>query len=150
MNGSANRSWFARRTVVWTLSCGGASLLVAALMAASPRGTETDRGGAVPYTPTRGEWLCLVLNSRQALINSETVRGGLTVHYLHDKSQPDAIRIKVLFGEGTTPEQVHRYAAQAEEQALAVAKRHGWQDWLKTNLDEQKVTERSAADTLMR
>ena len=150
MNSSASRSWFARRTVVWILSCGAGSLLVAALLAAAPRVTELDGGGASPYTPTKGEWLCLFLNSRQALMNSETARGGLTVHYLYDKSRPDAIRIKVLFGEGTTQDQVHHYAARAEQHAFEVAKCHGWENWLKTDLDEQKVTDRSAADTLIR
>ena len=150
MNGLARRSWFARRTVVWILSCGAASLFVAAMMAASPRGSDTDRGGASPYTPTKGEWLCLFLNSRQALLNSESARGGLTVHYLYDQSQPDAIRIKVLFADGTNPEQVHRFAARAEKEAVEAAKCRGWQHWLKTEIDEEKVTERSTSDALLR
>ena len=150
MNSSAQRSWFARRTVVWIVSGGAASLLVAALMAAAPRVTDLDGGGASPYTPTKGEWLCLFLKSRQALLNSEMAPSGLAVHYLYDKSRPDAIRIKVLFGEGTSQEQARRYAAQAEEHAIEAAKCHGWQNWLKTELDEQKVTNRATTDTLIR
>ncbi len=43
MNASASRSWFAWRTVVWIVSCGAASLLVATLIAAPQRGMDTDR-----------------------------------------------------------------------------------------------------------
>lgn len=150
MNKSASRPWFARRTVVWMLSCGAASLLVATLVAAAPRGTDADRGGASPYTPTKGEWLCLFLNSRQALRNSEVARGGLAVHYLYDLSKPDVLRIKVLFDEGTTEEQAQRDAARAAEDAIEIAKVHGWQNWLKIEREERKVTERLTSDTLIR
>jgi len=150
MNRSAVRSRFARPKVVWILSCGAASLLAATLLGAAQRGTDSDRGGASPYTPTKGEWLCLLLNSRQALMNSELARGGFAVHYLYDKSRPDAIRIKVLFGDGTSREHVHRYALQAEGDAIEAAKVHGWQNWLKIEVDEQKVTDRFASDTLIR
>ena len=72
------------------------------------------------------------------------------MHYLYDKSRPDAIRIKVLFGDGTNREYLHRFAAQAEGDVIEAAKCHGWQDWLKIEIDEQKVTDRFASDTLIR
>jgi hypothetical protein len=150
MNASASRSWFARRTVVWIVACGAASLLVATLVAASPRGTDTERGGASPYTPTKGEWLCLYLNSRQALVNSQRTMGGVAVHYLYDLSNPDTVRIKVLFGDGISEEQVHRCAARAEHHATEVAKAHGWLDWLKIERDERKVTDMFASDASIR
>ena len=83
MNGSSSRLWFTRRTVVWILFCGAVSLLAATLPAASQRGADADRGGEAPYTPTKGEWLCVLLNSRQALMNSERVPRGVNVHYLY-------------------------------------------------------------------
>lgn len=149
MNASASRLWFARRTVVWILACGAASFLAAMLVAASPRGTDTERGGASPYTPTKGEWLCLLLNSRQALVNRQRVTGGVVVRYLYDASKPDTMRIKVLFGEGTSEEQVHRYAARAEHHAIEAAKVHGWQSWLKLEHEQRKVTDMFASDTLL-
>ncbi len=147
MNGSPSHSWFGWRTVVWIFSCGATSLLVATLVAASPRGTDTDRGGASPYTPTKGEWLCVFLNSRQALVNSQRVTGGVAVQYLYDVSRPDTIRIKVLFGEGSSEVQVHRCTARAEHHAIEVAKAHGWLDWLKIEREERKVTDMFASDT---
>ncbi len=147
MNASANRSRFAWRTVVWIVSCGAASLFVATLLAASQTGSDKDRRGASPYTPTKGEWLCLLLNSRQALANSQRVTGGVAVHYLYDASKPDTIRVKVLFGEGTSDEQVRRCAARAEHHATEAAKAHGWLDWLKIEHEERKVTDMFAADT---
>jgi len=156
MNALAVRSWFTRQKVVWMLSCGAAallvamSLLVATLVAASQSGPDKLRGGASSYTPTKGEWLCLFLNSRQALINSQRAIGGVAVHYLYDLSKPDTIQIKVLFGEGTSEEQVHRSAARAEYHATEAAKVHGWQDWLKIEREERKVTDMFASDALIR
>jgi hypothetical protein len=123
---------------------------VATLVAAPQRETGTDRGGASPYTPTKGEWLCLLLNSRQALVNSQRVTGGATVHYFYDVSKPDTIRIKVLFGEGSSEEQVHRCTARAEHHAIEAAKAHGWLDWLKIEREEQKVGDMFASDAFTR
>jgi len=120
---------------------------VATLAAAPQRGTDTQRGGASPYTPTKGEWLCLLLNSRQALVNSQRTTGVVAVHYLYDVSKPDTIRIKVQFGEGVSEEQVHRFVARAEHHATEAAKAHGWLDWLKIEHEEQKVADMFASDT---
>jgi hypothetical protein len=150
MNASASRSWFAWRTVVWIISCSAASLLVATLVAASQRGTDTQHGGASPYTPTKGEWLCLFLNSRQALANSERASRGVDVHYLYDLSKPNVLRIRLLYADGTGKEQVHICSARAEQHATEVAKLYGWQNWLKIEYDEQKVTWLSPSDALIR
>jgi hypothetical protein len=119
-------------------------------MAASRPGNETDRGGASPYTPTRGEWLCVFLNSRQALINSERVPNAVAAHYLYDLSNPDTVRIEVLPTEGVSEEQVQRRAAQAKYEVSEAAKVYGWQNWLKVELDERKVTDRLSEDALTR
>jgi hypothetical protein len=117
MSASVIPSWIARRRAVWILFC-GAAILVATAVAASQHETGSDRGGATSYTPTRGEWLCLVLNSR---------------------------------GEGTTSdEQLHLCAARAEQHAAEVAKVYGWQDWLKIEHRERKVTDMFASDELIR
>ena len=150
MNGTTSRPWFARRTVFWILSCGDASLLAATLVAAAGAKSDADRGGAEPYTPTKAEWLCVLLNSRQALINSERAQGGIAVHYLHDLAKPDVIRIQLFNAEGTGADQVHHRAERAKQQAMEAAKHRGWQNWLKIEVDEQKLTERFTADALIR
>ena len=107
MNALTTESWFVRRGVIWILSCGAASLLAATLVAASQRESGTDRRSAAPYTPTRGEWLCLLLNSRQALVDSQRrASGGVSVHFVYDPSKPDTIRIESLFEDGVSEEQV--------------------------------------------
>jgi len=150
MNASASRSWFAWRTVIWIVSCGAASFLVATLMAAPQRAADTERGGASPYTPTQGEWLCLFLNSRQALMNSERPPRGVDVHYLYDLSKPNVLRIELLYVEGTGKEQVHICAARAEQHATEAAKVYGWQNWLKIEFEERTITYLSRSDALIR
>jgi len=131
------------------VSGGAALLLVATLLAASPLGTNTDRGGASPYTPTKGEWLCVLLNSRQALINSERAPRGVDVHYLYDLSKPDVLRIRLLYVGGTSKDQVHICAAKAEHHATEAAKVYGWQNWLKIEFEEATITYLSHSDALI-
>ena len=69
---------------------------------------------------------------------------------LYDLSKPDTLRIQVLRDEGTREEQVRRCVAQAEHEATETAKVHGWQNWLKIEREERKVTDRFAADALIR
>ena len=150
MNATASKSWFAWRTILWILSCGAATLLAATLVAASQRGTETDHGGASLYTPSKGEWLCVLLNSRQALINSERAPRGVNVHYVYDLSKPDVLRIRLLYVEGTGKDQVHICAVRAEQHAIEAAKVYGWQNWLKIEFEERTVTYLSHSDSLIR
>ncbi len=136
-----SRTKFDWRWAIWLLSCGAMTLFVATAVTASQRdGNFLDRSGAAPYTPTRGEWLCVLLNARQSLANSEQMRRGSVVHYLYDRSKPDVILVQVLADEGATKEQIHRRAAHAEIQAREAAKIYGWQDWLQVEHDEQKLT----------
>jgi hypothetical protein len=146
----ASWSRFPWRTAGWILSSAAATVVVATLMAASGPGNETDRGGASPYSPTRGEWLCVVLNSRQALFNSERVSNAVAVRYLYDLSRPDTVRIEVLTIDGASEEQLQRRAAQAKNEATEAAKVYGWQNWLKVELDERKVTDRLSEGALIR
>lgn len=55
-----------------------------------------------------------------------------------------------MFGEGTSAEQVHRFAARAEDHATEAAKAHDWLEWLKIEREEQKVTDMFAPDALTR
>jgi hypothetical protein len=147
MNVSASPSRLPGKIAVWFACCGAASLLLATLVGASQPGTDSERGGASPYTPTKGEWLCLLLNSRQALANSQRVTGVVAARYVYDSSKPNTIRIEVLFGEGTSREQVQRCRVRAEHRAVEAAKAHGWQDWVKIEHEERKVTDMFASET---
>jgi hypothetical protein len=150
MNTSASWLRFAWRAAEWILVCSAASLLVVTLVAASESGTAADHEGASPYTPRKGEWLCLFLNSRQALVNSELARSGIGVNYFYDLSKPDSIQIEVLYCQGTRDEQVQRWEALAKRRATEAAKIHGWQNWLKIEFTKQKVVGIDASDVLIR
>jgi hypothetical protein len=56
--------------------------------------------------------------------------------------KPDTIRIQVIPFQGISEEQFQRRAAQAEV--------YGWQNWLKVELDERKVTDRLSEHALIR
>jgi hypothetical protein len=150
MNTSAIWSWFARRKAVCILSCGIALLLAATLVSASQNGIHKDRGGDSPYTPTKGEWLCLFLNSRRALVNSERSLAGIAVHYMYDRSKPDTLKIQVLYVDGVGEEQVHRCSDRAERHVTEAAGIYGWQDWLQIEHEERKVTDIYTSDPLLR
>lgn len=150
MNRSAIQSWLVSRATMRSLLWIATPLLLATFVAASQSGSDADRGGASPYSPTRGEWLCLVLNARQALANSERASSGVVVHYLYDKSKPDTIRIKLLYGDGISESQVHCRASRADRQATEAAETHGWQGWLKIEHEEKKVADLFISEALMR
>ncbi len=92
----------------------------------------------------------MFLNSRQALINSERVPDAVAVRYFYDLSKPNTVRIEELPAEGVSEEQLQRRAAQAEYEVAEAAKVYGWQNWVKVELDEWKVTDRPTEDALIR
>lgn len=100
--------------------------------------------------PTRGEWLCVVLNTRQALANSEHMPREDVVHFLYDRSQPDVLMVQVLAAQGMNRNEVRRCEARAEHQAAELAKTYGWQGWLKIKHNEQQLTEASTLKGLIR
>jgi hypothetical protein len=150
MNAARIHYRFDRRKTVWILSCGAATLFAAAVVAAAQRSGEADRGGATLYTPTRGEWLCILLNSRHALANSEQIPRELVVHYSYDRSKPNVIGVNVLLTDRVSDkEQVRRCTVRAEEHAIATAKIYGWQDWLKVEHRAKVYTDDSATGSLI-
>ena len=122
MNATTSRSWLAWRFLGRLLLGTAALFLLATVLAASQQSKDHSRsGGGSPYTPTKGEWLCLLLNARQALLNSERTGAGVAPHYLYDRSNPDTIRVQVAFGEGVDPHQVRLCENRAEQQVLEAA-----------------------------
>lgn len=147
MNALTSRNLSYRSKLVWFLSCGTMCLLITAVVAAAQRGGSS--GGAEPYSPTRGEWLCVLLNARQALSNSEQVPHATLVHYFYDRSTPNVIFLKVLADKSSDKAVVRRILARAKEHAIATAKIYGWQDWLQVEQTDQEFTEDSAAASLI-
>src|SRR6516225_8404342 len=119
MNALRSRHRSYRAMVVWFLSCGAMSVFVTAVFAAAQCGGS---GGAGPYSPTRGEWLCVLLNARQALANSEQIPHEMLVHFFYDRSTPNVVYVKVLADKTSDKAVVRRYLARAKERAIATAK----------------------------
>jgi hypothetical protein len=107
-------------------------LVLVVLTVAGPlSGGDVDKGGAVPYTPTQGEWLCLLLNTQEALFSSEQQPDDVAVRYVYERSQPNKIKIVLLYTANTNALELRRQVQTAQQQALDVAKTRGWDKWLK-------------------
>jgi hypothetical protein len=125
------------RRVFW----GTILVLALAAVVTSVTGGEPDRGGRVPYTPTQGEWLCMNLNMDQALADSEAIAtSGVYVRYVYDKSNPDTIQITLVYGPSGTNSELQARAAAAEKHVHDVARLHGWEQWVKVEFKEEKIS----------
>jgi hypothetical protein len=114
-------------------------VLVVASLATAMSGSEADREGAAPYTPTRGEWLCLVLNTQRALVNSEQEPLDVHVRYLYDRAKPNTIQVELLFRPDLPEVELRRRAEEAQRHAKEAAKTHGWDGWLKIEFKETQL-----------
>ena len=150
MNSAASRIGPKRRTAAWVLGSVAATFLVAMLTAASNSTNDKDREGAAPYTPSKGEWLCMVLNSRQALVNSQRIPAGADAEYLYDSSKPNTITVRLIFNENTSEAQLRRCADRARRHVTEAAKVHGWEGWLTIDIDRRKVNFEKPTDDLIR
>lgn len=113
-------------------------------------GSDSDRGGDAPYTPTRGEWLCLVLNTQRALVNSEQEPLSMHVRYLYDRSKPNTIQIELLFGADIPRVEIRRRAEDAERGVREAARIHGWDRWLAIDFKETQLTGSASWENLYR
>lgn len=116
--------------------------LVTAVMAvAGPlSGSDIDNGGATRYAPTQGEWLCLQLNTQEALFSSEQQPDDVAVRYVYERSQPNKIQIVLLYTTNANALEVRRQTQTAQRQAMDVAKARGWDKWLKLEVVASQVT----------
>ena len=131
------------RAVLPLFSWYGAMLLAAALGGSLP--AEEPSGGLAPYTPTRGEWLCLSLNVEQALADSEQIATSpVQVRFAYDRAQPDTIQIRLIVGPGATLPELQRRAAGAEQLARQVAQLRGWDSWMNLERKEIRISEAPA------
>lgn len=128
----------------------GVFVLITALVAPALSGGDTNQGGAAPYTPTQGEWLCLVLNTQRALVNSEQQPLDMQVRYLYNRTRPNTIQIELLFGENVPRVEVQRRAEDAQLRALDAAKVYGWDKWLKLDFKETHLSDAPGWENLYR
>lgn len=139
MNQPANPSHSTSRALVkrwpWAL---GLTLVVLAL-AGPLAGSDVQNGGAAPYAPTQGEWLCLLLNTQEALFASERQPDEVAVRYLYDRSQPNKIQIALVYGPQVNALEVRRQAKAAEQHATDLAKARGCDQWLKLEVTRTQM-----------
>lgn len=110
-----------------------AAVALAAMFAVLMGADETERGDS-PYTPTKGEWLCLNLNLGETF--AETFRSAVVVRYAYDPAKPDTIEIRVSYAPHLlSPEAVRLAIARAKNNARQAAERKGWDSWLKIEVN---------------
>jgi hypothetical protein len=141
---------FLTPTAVRLILAGGLLLVLVMAIAFPLSGDEPDSGGAARYTPTKGEWLCLFLNVRQALVNSEQIPTETAVRYLYDHSRPNTIRVEVLCSETTPKEFVRHRATEAEREVQSAAQAYNWHKWLKIETTQRQVANLPASELLLR
>jgi hypothetical protein len=124
-------------------------LAVAMLALAGPlSGGDVNQGGAASYTPTQGEWLCLMLNTQEALFASEQQPDGVAVRYVYDRSQPNKVQIVILYSANVSAREVERQIKAAEQNTFEVAKLRGWDSWLKIEVTKTALTGRPTSQIL--
>jgi hypothetical protein len=114
--------------------------VVAAALASIAMGADSKSGGAAPYSPTQGEWLCMLLNMDEAAADEMQFPQGVGIRYRYDHDQPDTIEIDVLYNVNVGAAERQNRAKHAERQARELAKLRGWDGWLKLEVKEAKVT----------
>jgi hypothetical protein len=122
--------------------------IVAAALVSLALGADTDSGGGTRYTPTQGEWLCMLLNMDEAAADEMQFPTGAGIRYRYDHERPDTIEIELLYSANIGAPERRNRAKYAEQTAKEVAKLKGWDGWLKLKLTEKKITDRPGAKPL--
>ena len=85
--------------------------------------------GQQPYTPTRAQWLSVVLNSTN-IISNPVSHKGISVVFASD-SKRDTIKIILNHPKELSQDMVDTLIAHQKSRVLAAANFHGWDSWLK-------------------
>jgi hypothetical protein len=134
----------------WAVAAIVAAVLGSIALAADPdpnSDADSDSGGAL-YTPTRAEWLCVLLNMDEAVSAEMQWAMGAGVRFRYDHTRPDTVEIEVLYNANVGANERRNRAEHAERQARELAKIKGWDGWLKTKLTETKITRRPGVKPL--
>jgi hypothetical protein len=122
--------------------------IVAAALVTIALGADSDSGGGAAYTPTQGEWLCVLLNMDEASSSDLQFPQGAGVRFRYDHTQPDTILIEVLYNPNVGAAERRNRAQHADQQAREMAKLKGWDGWLKIEHKEIKITGRPGVKLL--
>ena len=93
--------------------------------------------GQQPYTPTRAQWLAVILNSTN-ILSSPIPHGGFSVKYVPDSTR-DTIKIIFQHPKDLSQETVDGLIAQQKNLVLKAAKVHGWDSWLKIEVHVEEA-----------
>ena len=93
--------------------------------------------GQQPYTPTRAQWLSVILNSTN-IISNPIPHKGISVVYVPD-SKRDTIKIIFEHPKELSQDTIDTLIAQQKDLVLDAAKLYGWDSWLKIEVHVEVV-----------
>jgi hypothetical protein len=127
-----------------------AAFAVAAAEARSGAEQEAGVDGGAPYTPTKAEWLCVLLNVDRAVTDgSQFASSGIVARFRCDHTRPDTIQVELIYPPRAPKRAVRYRARQAEQEARKMAALKGWDGWLKTVLVETEIPSRPGVEPLV-
>lgn len=88
------------------------------------------------YTPTRLEWLAVMLNT---LFQSDNLSSdGFTLYYI-GSNDGETIRIVVRYNANVSESFMDQKIQAAKEAISSYAKGYGWESWIKTEVDIEEL-----------
>ena len=88
------------------------------------------------YTPTRLEWLAVMLNTLFQYDNLSS--DGFALYYI-GLNDGETIRIVVRYNANVNENLMDQKILVAKEAILRYAKVYGWESWIKTEVDIEEV-----------
>ena len=90
--------------------------------------------GFEDYTPSRLEWLAMVLNSLHPYINISLSNKQISAVFL-PKDDGKTLVLMVRYPEGTDSKIIEKYIRIAENYVNDLAKIHKWDSWIEIEVD---------------
>ena len=84
--------------------------------------------GMQPYTPTRLEWLVVVLNSRHRT-------EGTDYRLFYNAQNPDTVKYVIFYTKDLTAEKLIEAEKLGEAYIKGTAQSFGWENWVKAEKD---------------
>ena len=89
--------------------------------------------GQQPYTPTRVQWLAVILNSTN-IISNPVPHKGLSVVYVSDPKR-DTIKIILQHPKNLSREKVDKLIEKQKSLVIKTSESYGWNSWLKIEVE---------------
>ena len=90
------------------------------------------------YTPTRLEWLAVMLNT---LFQHDNLSSDGFMLYYRDLADGETIQIVVRYYANVNRQFMEGRIQVGKEAISRYAKRHGWESWLKTDVDIEELNQ---------